>query len=104
MKIKWILTGLLALVVAVVVAGVAVLSTMEFEELRGVIEAEAEKATGRKLTIAGDIDLEISLSPAIAVEDVRFANADWGSRPELMALTQRSLASAEPLGTRSTRS
>ena len=91
MKIKWILTGLLALVVAVVVAGVAVLSTMEFEELRGVIEAEAEKATGRKLTIAGDIDLEISLSPAIAVEDVRFANADWGSRPELISVQRLEL-------------
>ncbi len=91
MKIKWILTGLLALVVAVVVAGVAVLSTMEFEELRGVIEAEAEKATGRKLTIAGDIDLEISLSPAIAVEDVRFANADWGSRPELVSVQRLEL-------------
>jgi len=86
MKLKWILTGLLALIVAVVVAGVAVLSTMEFEELRGVIEAEAEKATGRKLTIAGDIDLKISLSPAIEVEDVRFANADWGSRPELVSV------------------
>ena len=91
MKIKWILTGLLALVVAVVVAGVAVLSTMEFEELRGIIEAEAEKATGRKLTIAGDIDLEISLSPAIAVEDVRFANADWVSRPELVSVQRLEL-------------
>lgn len=86
MKIKWILTGLLALVVAVVVAGVAILSTMDFEEYRGVIEAEAEKATGRKLTIAGAIDLDISLSPAIAIEDVRFANADWGSRPELISV------------------
>jgi uncharacterized protein involved in outer membrane biogenesis len=91
MKIKWILTGLLALVVAVVVAGVAVLSTMEFEELRGVIEAEAEKATGRKLTIAGDIDLEISLSPAIAVEDVSFANAEWGSRPALVSVQRLEL-------------
>ncbi len=86
MKIKWILTGIVALVVAVVVAGFAILSTMEFEELRGVIEAEAEKTTGRKLTIAGDIDLEISLSPAIAIQDVRFANADWGSRPELLSV------------------
>jgi len=91
MKIKWILTGLLALVVAVVVAGVAILSTMDFEDLRGVIEAEAEKATGRKLTIAGDIDLEISFSPAIAVEDVRFANADWGSRPELVSVQRLEL-------------
>jgi len=91
MKIKWILTGLLALVVAVVVAGVAILSTMDFEDLRGVIEAEAEKATGRKLTIAGDIDLKISLSPAIEVEDGRFANADWGSRPELVSVQRLEL-------------
>ena len=86
MKLKWILTGLLALVVAVVVAGVAILSTMDFEEYRGVIEAEAEKATGRKLTIAGAIDLNISLSPAISIEDIRFANADWGSRPEMVSV------------------
>ena len=85
MKIKWILTGLFALVVAVGVAGFAILSTMDFEELRGVIEAEAEKATGRKLTIAGDIDLEISLSPAISIQDVRFANADWGSRSDMIS-------------------
>ncbi|MEE9210781.1 MAG: AsmA family protein [Kiloniellales bacterium] len=86
MKVKWILTGLLAVVAAVVVAGVAILATMDFEELRSVIEAEAEKATGRKLTIAGDIDLEISLSPAIAIQDVHFANADWGSRPEMVSI------------------
>jgi len=85
MKLKWILTGLLAVAAAVVVAGVAILSTMDFEELRGVIEAEAEKATGRKLTIAGDIDLEISLTPAITIQDVHFANADWGSRPEMIS-------------------
>ncbi len=86
MKIKWILTGLVALVVAVVVAGVAILSTMDFEELRGVIEAEAEKATGRKLTVAGEIDLSLSLTPAISVEDIRFANADWGSRREMVSI------------------
>ncbi|MHA1151209.1 MAG: AsmA family protein [Alphaproteobacteria bacterium] len=91
MKIKWFLTGLLALIVAVGVAGVAILSTMDFEQLRGVIEAEAEKATGRKLTIAGDIDLEISLSPAIELQDVRFANADWGSRSELISVQRLEL-------------
>ena len=86
MKIKWILTGIVALVAAVLVAGVAILSTMDFEDLRGVIEAEAEKATGRKLTVAGEIDLSLSLTPAIAVEDIRFANADWGSRPEMVTI------------------
>ena len=86
MKIKWILTGLVALTAAVVVAGVAILATMDFEELRGIIEAEAEKATGRKLTVAGAIDLSLSLTPAISVEDIRFANADWGSRPEMVTI------------------
>ncbi len=86
MKIKWILTGIFALVVAVVVAGVAILSTMDFEDLRGVIEAEAEKATGRKLTVAGEIDLSLSLTPAISVGDIRFANAEWGSRPEMATI------------------
>ena len=86
MKIKWIVTGLFALVVAVVVAGVAILSTMEFEELRGIIEAEAKEATGRELKIAGPIDLKISLTPAISVEDVRFANAAWGSRADMISI------------------
>jgi uncharacterized protein involved in outer membrane biogenesis len=86
MKIKWIVTGLVALVVAVVVAGVAILSTMEFEELRGVIEAEAEKATGRELEIAGPIDVRVSWTPAIAVQDVRFANAPWGSRAAMVSV------------------
>jgi uncharacterized protein involved in outer membrane biogenesis len=86
MKLKWILTGLAVVVVAVVAAGYAVLSAMNFEDLRGVIEAEAKKATGRELSVAGPIDLEISLSPAIAVEDVRFANAAWGSRADMVSV------------------
>ncbi len=86
MKIKWIVTGLVALVVAVVVAGFAILSTMEFEELRGVIEAEAKEATGRELEIAGPIDLKISLTPAITLEEVRFANAAWGSRADMVSV------------------
>ncbi len=70
MKIKWILTGLVVLAVAVVVAGYAILATMEFDELRGALEAEAEEATGRELKIAGPIDFEVSLTPAIAIEGV----------------------------------
>ena len=86
MRIKWIVTGFVALVIAVAAAGVAILSTMDFEELRGVIEAKAKEATGRELKIAGPIDLKISLTPAIAVEDVRFANAAWGSRADMISI------------------
>lgn len=85
-KLKWILTGLAAVVVAVVVAVYAVLSSMDFEEFRGLIEAEAKDATGRELKIAGAIDLKLSLNPAIALERVTLANAAWGSRPEMISI------------------
>ena len=85
-KLKWIVTGLVALVVAVVVAGYVVLSGMEFDDLRERIEAEAKAATGRDLVIGGKIDLAVSLTPAIAIEQVSFANADWGSRAEMITL------------------
>ncbi len=85
-KLKWIVTGLVALVVAVAVAGYVVLSGMEFDDLRERIEAEAKAATGRDLVIGGKIDLAVSLTPAIAIEQVSFANADWGSRAEMVTL------------------
>ncbi len=85
---KWvkIFGGIAVLLVAVVVAGVAILSTLDFNEYKGLIAEEAKKATGRDLVIAGDLNLEISFNPALAVDGVTFANADWGSRPEMMRI------------------
>ncbi len=85
-KIGTIVGGLVVVLVALVVAGVAVLKSMDFNAYKGLIAEEAEKATGRKLVIAGDLNLEISLNPALAVEGVTFANASWGSRPEMAKL------------------
>ena len=85
-KLKWIVTGLVALPVAVVVAGYVVLSTMSFDDLRPVIEAQAKEATGRELRIAGPIDLIISLTPAITIESVSVANADWAGQPEMISV------------------
>ena len=87
MKRAWtILTVIAVLLVAVVVAGVAVLTSMDFNEYRGLIAEQVKAATGRDLTIAGDLRLDISLTPAVAVEGVTFANAPWGSRPEMVTL------------------
>ncbi len=81
-----VLGWIVFLVVAVVVAGVAVLKSMDFNQYRGLIAEQARDATGRELTIAGDLDLEISLNPSLVVEGVSFANAEWGSRPEMVKL------------------
>ena len=50
-KLKWIVIGLVALVVAVVIAGVAIISTFDPEDYREQIQAEAKKATGRDLVL-----------------------------------------------------
>ncbi len=86
MKIKYLLFGLLGLIVAVLVGGYIYLSTLDFETLKARVAAEVEKATGRQLTIGGPIDLAIGLQPAVTVQDVTLSNAAWGSRPEMVTL------------------
>ena len=85
---KWmkILGGIGVLAVGVIVAGVAILMSQDFNEYKGLIAEKAKEATGRDLKIDGDLNLEISLNPAIAVEGVSFANASWGSRPEMVSV------------------
>ncbi|EKV29275.1 hypothetical protein C882_0582 [Caenispirillum salinarum AK4] len=70
--------------VAAVVAVAAILMSVDVNQYRGVIEEQAEAATGRDLSIGGPIELSISLSPAVVLQDVAFANAPWGSRPEMV--------------------
>ena len=90
--LKW--AGL-ALVV-LVAAAAALLLSVDVSSYRGEIEAEFRKATGRDLAIGGDIDLSISLSPAVVVERVSIANAGWGSRPAMVTL-ERAEAEVELL-------
>jgi len=72
------------LFIALIVAGVAILMTVDFNEFKPQIQAEAKKATGRDLVIEGDLKLNIfTLSPGLAVNGVRFQNAKWGSRPDM---------------------
>ncbi len=83
MRWKTILGIFVGLVVAAVVAIFVILSSYDFNELKPQITQAAKEATGRDLTLGGDIKLKIGLTPALAIDEVRFQNAVWGSRPEL---------------------
>ncbi|CAN0599846.1 unnamed protein product, partial [Laminaria digitata] len=48
------------------------------------IQQAAKDATGRDLHIDGDIGLEVGLTFGLSVEKVRFANASWGSKPDML--------------------
>lgn len=75
-----------ATIAAVLVVGIVImLMTFNVDQYKGTIESQAKAATGRNVTI-GDIDLAVSLAPAIVLTDVKVANAAWGSRPEMVIL------------------
>ena len=80
-------------VVVVLIAGIFVaLATVDINQYKGVVQDQVAAATGRTLTIEGELELSVSLSPAIELNGVRFQNAAWGSRPD-MAVIERIEAS-----------
>ena len=86
MRIRTILIGIVVIVVGLFVTGYAILKSLDLNDYKDVLEAKVEAATGRELTLNGDIELAISLTPRLSISDVTFANAEWGSRPEMVRL------------------
>ena len=70
----------------VVIAVVVVISTLDVNQYKGEIIEAAEQATGRQLQIGGDLQFALSFVPTVVVEDVKFSNASWGSKPEMLSL------------------
>ena len=84
MRLRTVLTGTAVVVVGVVVAAVAIVANMDFSQYKGLIAQKTKEATGRDLDIKGELKLVLGLSPSLAVSDVSFANASWGTRPQMV--------------------
>jgi len=96
MRLKHVLIGLAGLVVVVVGGAAIAIYSIDFNAYRTTVADQVKQATGRDLKIAGDLKVGISLTPTVAVDDVTFANAAWGSRPA-MATVKRFEAEMELL-------
>src|SRR3546814_14093670 len=81
MKLKRIVAGGVAVTAAVVVAGYAIIASLDVQQVADFARAQVKAATGRNLAIAGPVELKLLPTPSIQLQDLRFANADWGSRP-----------------------
>ena len=81
-----VLTTLVLLLVALVAAVLIGPSFVDWNQYKTEIAAEAKKATGRDLTVAGDVSLALLPSPALSAEKVSLANVQGGSRPEMLEL------------------
>ncbi|MDM8515031.1 AsmA family protein [Desulfobacterales bacterium HSG16] len=70
-----------------VIAGIAFLvSTYDFNKFKPIATKAVFDATGRKLTITGDIEVALGFRPSLVLEHIKFENAKWGSRADLATL------------------
>ena len=88
MRLRTILFALVGLIVILVGTAVTVLMTTDYGKYRGTIEQKVTEATGRKFTIGSDFHVRIGLTPTLVANDVAFANATWGSRPNMAVVKQ----------------
>lgn len=81
--LKLTLAGAAALLVLAFVAIAILVNTINVKHIAALAAAEVKDATGRELKIEGNLDMSFFPRLAVVAEDVSFANAPWGSRPEL---------------------
>ena len=89
-KSRWRLVkiGLAAAASLVFLAGAAAIiavSNIDPRDYAGLVTTAVEEATGRKLEINGDIDIALSLTPGVVIEDVTLSNAKWSQQPLMMS-------------------
>jgi uncharacterized protein involved in outer membrane biogenesis len=83
-----ILLGTTLLVVGVVVALGIAIATLDLDAYKAEATQRFHAATGRELHIDGGVELDVSLVPSIILEDVRIANAPWGSAPDMLRVAR----------------
>jgi uncharacterized protein involved in outer membrane biogenesis len=84
MRWKWVLGIAAVLILIVVVTAYVILISYDYNKLKPRITQAVKDATGRELTLGGDLKLDIGFSPSLVVADVMLANAPWGSQPQMM--------------------
>jgi hypothetical protein len=86
--VKIFLYGLLGLIVLVVAAALIGPGLVDWNAHKDRIATEVRKATGRDLTIDGDVHLAVLPAPAFSADRVRLANVAGGSEPTMAELRE----------------
>ena len=81
-----LLIGVVGLIVLVVAAVLIVPSFIDWNSYKPEIRTAVRDATGRELTIDGDLSLAILPSPKLSVASVKFSNIEGGSAPDMVTL------------------
>jgi len=84
--------GISAAVLFVLVAGLVVyLKSLDFNDYKPQIQQAVQQATGRTLSVDGNLALSVSLHPALVVDGLHLSNARGGSRADMASVERLEL-------------
>lgn len=86
MRLRTVLKIVGLLLVALVVAAAAYVFNFDPNDHKDRIAAKVAEETGRTVTFGGPIDLDIGATTELVLRDVKFSNAEWGSRPDMASV------------------
>ncbi len=76
----------ITLLTVAIIAAVYAILTIDLNDYKKQIETATADAIGRELKLQGDTSLAWSLVPTLKVEKASLANAQWGTKPNMVAL------------------
>ena len=83
MRWKKIIVATALIFAVLILALYAFIEFYDFNKFKPLIVRIVKDATGRELTIKGDIAIKFGIRPTIVIEDVSLQNAAWSARPDL---------------------
>lgn len=87
-RLKGIAVAVAAVLAALVVAAYVALTQLDATAYRASIERRVAEATGRRTTIAGPMDFAFGATPALRMERVRLAGADWAAAGDMATVAR----------------
>lgn len=82
--LKFVFRTIIVLLLIVLIGGFVFIKTFDLNKYKSYVEKIAYEQTGRKLSLAGDAGLKISLVPTVVLNDVTFDNAPWATEPNMI--------------------
>ena len=82
---KFVTISIVAIVI-LIAAVYVYLNTYDYNKIRPLVARMVEDATGRKLSLGGDINFKFGFAPEVVVTDVALANVSWGSQPQMIEI------------------
>ena len=75
-----------AVLVGLIILVLVVVNLIPGEYYKTLIISGVRSSTGRELTIEGELDISLFTTFTFKTSDIKFSNAEWGSRPHMVSV------------------